>query len=341
MSVLTTGYYDEALESLHRSGPEFEGWLSNHGPMAVEALVRHGAGDSVLSWTDRYAQRLEDLPRGMHPIAADDWETALGDPRRLADWITFFENRLTDEAWPDTLTQWWPRLLPGIAAGATHGVIRVGHAVRALRDEESDVRVRELAHALGYWAGRWQQVPLLVPAGVRPAADLVRTVPRVPRQHAGIRDRLAQLDDTAGWMKHGTSLRGPRVEDVPAALDELVNAVVFAYPQMAVGEPTMLVHAATAPNAVARTLPSLPREVWIASYAAAWSATCAVLASYRSDRAGPERSMTTDVDEAWDRALAHGGEHVVKLADTALDVHARTGDPRALTAITTAVELDA
>ncbi|MGW8882260.1 questin oxidase family protein, partial [Streptomyces mirabilis] len=38
----TSGTLDEALERLHSSGPERNGWLSNHGPMAVEALVRHG-----------------------------------------------------------------------------------------------------------------------------------------------------------------------------------------------------------------------------------------------------------------------------------------------------------
>ena len=30
-----TGTYDEALERLHRTGPEFDGWLANHGPMVV------------------------------------------------------------------------------------------------------------------------------------------------------------------------------------------------------------------------------------------------------------------------------------------------------------------
>ncbi len=32
----------EAWERLHRTGPEFQGWLSTHGPMAVESLDRHG-----------------------------------------------------------------------------------------------------------------------------------------------------------------------------------------------------------------------------------------------------------------------------------------------------------
>lgn len=38
----TAGTYDEALERLHRTGPEFDGYLSNHGPMVVEALSRRG-----------------------------------------------------------------------------------------------------------------------------------------------------------------------------------------------------------------------------------------------------------------------------------------------------------
>lgn len=343
MSVLlSTGLYDEALDCLHKTGPEFEGWLSNHGPMAVEALARHGSDESLLRWTQRYSQGLEDLPRSTWAIEPDTWEGALGDPKRLADWITFFERRLAEQTWSDTLVEWWPRLLPGIAAGATHGVIRVGHAVRALRDEESEVRIRELAQALGYWAGRWQPVPLLVPSGARPVSELVTTVPRVPRQRDGIRYRLAQLDETKGWQEHGASLRRPgSIDDVPSALDVLVDSVVVSYPQLSGGEPTMLVHAATAPNAVARVLPALPRSMWEPSYVAAWSAASAVLAAYGPAAGGPERPTTLDVSEAWHRAATHGGEHVVKLADTALDVHARTGDQRAVDAIMSAVELDA
>lgn len=33
------GEIDEALEMLEGSGPEYTGGLSNHGPMAAEALV--------------------------------------------------------------------------------------------------------------------------------------------------------------------------------------------------------------------------------------------------------------------------------------------------------------
>ena len=52
MSALQTGTYDEALERLHRTGPEFDGWLSNHGPMVVESLARRGRSEVVHRWTD-------------------------------------------------------------------------------------------------------------------------------------------------------------------------------------------------------------------------------------------------------------------------------------------------
>ncbi|WP_299053647.1 questin oxidase family protein [uncultured Nocardioides sp.] len=124
----------EAYERFGRTGPEFEGWLSNHGPMAVEAMVRHGHEAAVGRWIDRYRARLEDAPEPRQRITEADWRTALGDPGRLGDWPVFFDERLAEAGWREVLGLWWPRLLPGIAAGATHGVIRVGHVVRVLEE---------------------------------------------------------------------------------------------------------------------------------------------------------------------------------------------------------------
>lgn len=353
MQTTTAGTYDEALDRLHRTGPEFDGWMSNHGPMAVEALARRGSGSVVHRWTDDYALRLEEMPRPWVRLGRAGTAEALGDARRLADWIGFFERELDEATWTDVLATWWPVLLPGIAAGATHGVIRVGHAVHALRSELTPPRVTELAHALGYWAARWQPLPLATDAGgpARSAVDReqqsdliarVESVPRVPRQEGGVRDRLAQLPQTPGWAEHTASLRSPSsADDVPLALDGLVDAAVLAYPRIAVGNPTMLVHAATAPNAVARTLPSLPVQLWPASFDAAWAATAAVLAAYLPAEPHAASSTDADADDVWDQAVRAGGEHVVKLADTALDVHARTGDPLALAAVATAIALAA
>ena len=50
----------DALDRLRGTGPEFDGFLANHGPMAAEALLRLGGGDVVPGWVDRYLPRLLD-----------------------------------------------------------------------------------------------------------------------------------------------------------------------------------------------------------------------------------------------------------------------------------------
>ena len=100
----------------------------------------------------------------------------------------------------------------------------------------------------------------------------------------------------------------------------------------------MLVHAATAPNAVLRTLPALPHALWLSSLRAAWTASSAVTAMYApatSVAYAPPGTFTPE--EVFERALAHGDEHVIKLTDTALDV----GDEPALAAALRSMELSA
>ena len=342
LMLTTTGPYDDALERFHRTGPEFDGYLSNHGPMVVEVLARRNQDPLIDRWTDRYLRRLDELPRGGWPIDPLHWQDALGDPARSADWIELLLREVDQGPWQDVLTRWWPRLLLGIAAGATHGVIRVGHAVHALGEVESPPRIAELAHALGYWAARWQPSPLIQPVGNLSPSELVAALPRVARQESGIRDRLAQLEQTTGWADQAATLAAPVTEEViPAALEHIVDAVVAMYPRFARGNPTMLVHAATAPNAVAMTLSALPKSLWRDSFDAAWSMSAAVIAAYAPLKPHETVPAQPTPQDVLDQAFIHGGEHVIKFTDTALASHYRTGNPIALSSAVTAVMLDA
>jgi hypothetical protein len=356
MGSSATGTLDEAYERLHATGPEFDGWLSNHGPMAAEAMVRHGQAGQVHRWLDGYMARLEEFPRGSGPIGSG-WQDALGDPRRIADWTGYFRREVTEQPWRQALQTWWPRLLPGIAAAATHGVIRVGHAVRALtQDGEDAEHLAELAHGLAYWAARWQPVPGTPPAEppritTHPAAglgvaDALAAVPRIADQTGGIRGRLARLADLPGWP---AALAAPQLpasaESLAPWLAGLVDAATTRYLWYGHGEGVMLVHSATAPNAILRTLPVLDRQLWAPSAAAAWAATAALTSIY-APAAPAERTALPDspggpqaADEAFARAVEHGDEHVIKFADTAADVFARTGDPGALAAAIRATRL--
>ncbi|MFB8378513.1 questin oxidase family protein [Streptomyces rubiginosohelvolus] len=351
----TTGTLDEALERIHLSGPERDGWLSNHAPMAVEALVRHGQASAVHRWLDRYGPKLEEMPDGTgSPVTARNWHEALGDPRRIADWTAHFERETAGRPWRDVLAEWWPRLLPGIAAGATHPVIRVGHSVRTLlAGEETAPRVRELAHALGYWAARHQPLPALTLLGPAPsAAAALDRVPLVPEQSGGIRERFAQLTAFPDWPgplgghgpeqvpgRSGKAREALSAEAARSALRELVRASTHRYATHAHGAPIMLVHAATAPNAVLRTLPALPRELWAPSLRASWAASAAVTAAYAPRDAAPAPASATgatDASELFARAAAHGDDHTIKFTDTALDV----GDALAFSAARRAIELN-
>lgn len=363
----TTGTLDEAYQRLHATGPEFNGWLSNHGPMAAEAMVRHGHADQVHRWLDGYIPRLEEFPRGSGPIGAG-WQEALGDPRRIADWTAYFRGEVTQQPWRQALETWWPRLLPGVVAAATHGVIRVGHAVRALTEDGEDAdHLTELAHGLAYWAARWQPIPgaqaaepLLLtvrtaadePAEARPAAanplvaNPLVAVPRIADQSGGVRERLTRLGELPGWP---AVLAAPQIpasaEALRSWLAGLVDAAVIRYLSYGHGKSVMLVHSATAPNAILRTLPVLDRRLWAPSVAASLAAAAALTAIY-SPAAPAARTGLPDpptgpqaADETFARAVQHGDEHVIKFADTASDVYARTGNTDALAAAVRATQL--
>ena len=119
-------------------------------------------------------------------------------------------------------------------------------------------------------------------------------------------------------------------------LTELVRAATHRYATHGHGEETMLVHAATAPNAVLRTLPAAPRGPVGAEPARRLDGVgrgdACTRRTPRSPYVPPGRITPEEVVE---RALAHGDEHVIKLTDTAMDF----GDERALAAALRAIEL--
>ncbi|MEU3712758.1 questin oxidase family protein [Streptomyces catenulae] len=339
------GTFDEALERLHSTGPEFHGYLSNHGPMAVEALIHHGQGRGVHRWLDAYSAQLEDVPGAREPLTDANWRQALGDPLRVTDWTDHFARAVAERPWRAVLAEWWPRLLPGLAGAATHPAIRVGHIVRTLlTGEETEPRRAELAHALGYWAARHTPLPVVpTPGGTTAPDEALDALPRIADQRTSALGGLAQLPGTPGWRTAAEAVRAPRdPDDARAQLTALVQAATHRYAAHGHGEEIMLVHAATAPNAVLRTLPALPRALWAPSFTVAWAASAALTSVYGTADALPAlRTGPVTPEEVFRRAAEHGDAHAIKLTDTALDVASWTpdGDDRALTAALRALEL--
>lgn len=338
--MLSSNLLDEAYEQLHGKGPEFEGWLANHGPMAADALVRLGRGADVAGWLRGYVRRLEPAPDTRWPITEPEWAGLLGDASRLADWCALLTQQLQAEPWEAVLARWWPRLLPGAVASATHGLIRTGHAVRALREQRTEPRLAELGQALGYWAARWQPVP--PPAAGRGTAEVAVALDALPAREltGGIRTRLATLRNDPRWPGVLAAV-APAADPVavPATLDALVDAAVSRYLQWGQANPVMLVHAATAPRAVGLALPSLPQHLWPASYDAAWVVAATVATVYRPvGTAVLGHDGPAALDEIVEGAVISRDEHAIKFTEVALESY-RRGNRFALPAAARAVAL--
>ena len=221
---------DEGLTRLAATGPEFRGGLSNHGPMATEALVRLGRADAIERWLDGYLKRLDDPPAPSARITDQTWRESLGSINRVADWDRYFGVQLAEEPWRDVLARWWPRLLPGLAAAATHGVIRTSHAARSLAAAEqagagTAGRTSELGRGLAYWAARYLELPGRPRTeGRLDLAAAVSGLPVAAREPAAglIFETLkAELADQPGFGAAVSALREPT--DVPADLAALAR----------------------------------------------------------------------------------------------------------------------
>ncbi len=305
---MTDDSLDEALSRLHATGPEFEGYLSNHGPMAADALIRMGRSDAVEEWVTSYLPRLMEAPATCWTMTENEAAQQLGRAERVGDWVGLFDRLLAEEPWSDVLARWWTRLLPSAVTAAAHPLIRTGHVVRALREQVTDPRLAELARALAYWAARWRPLP----AGPGRAQPLLHLP--VVNADGTFAERLDQLAP-------------PPRDDVD--LDGLVDEAVSGYLTWGADSPVMLVHAATAPRAAALVLPSLPVELWAPTRAMAWSVTAAVVTAYRTGATAPRPSSGREVA---DRAAATGDEHAIKFTEVALESAARGSEVALLAA---------
>jgi len=347
---------DEGLVRLASTGPEFRGGLSNHGPMAAEALVRLGRASDVEHWLDSYLPRLDPAPRPADRITDETWPAALGRYDRVADWSAYLRDQLKDDPWREVLARWWPRLLPGVAAAATHGVIRTSHAARSLAAIEETAaatpsaanasRLAELANALGYWAASYVELPGAAPAsGNLDLTAAIRALPVLPEPgpegliSARLKSGLAR---EPGFGAAVAALRPPA--DAPAARTALRNlAREFAGNFLAYGRtrPITWLHAVTAPVAAYSVLPLLPENLARPTYDALWQVGAAIYTVHAGDVTPEPLPGTTPAspDDLTDRAVATGDEHAIKLTEACLRLHSQTPDPLFLHAAARAAAL--
>ncbi|MBI1886513.1 MAG: DUF4243 domain-containing protein [Chloroflexi bacterium] len=315
---------DEALELLEHTGPEFGGGLSNHGPMAAEALVVLGRDGAVIPWVERYRRRLQPEPEGRNAIDPAAWREALGHGSRVGDWAVFFERDLSEAPWQDVVGRWVPLLAPGLVAAAMHGVIRTAHAVRSLASGETPGRLKELAQGLAYWAARYQELPGAAGADGRlPPSQALREVEPVPdeRRRPGglITHGLRPLADHQPFQEVPAlvSTGGDTSTFVSDLTETFAN--VYLASALDIGMAITFIHAVTGPSAVRLLLPYLPPEAAPRVLRYAWQAAAALYAAFGVGVQPPRREASTpDVQDLIDQAVATGDEHAIKFGEACL-----------------------
>lgn len=289
--------------------------LSNHLPMALQALHAMGAGETRLrAFRAAYVPRFEGACAPPPANAVADWRALRGQadayPALLASFMAM-QDALGTEA---TLRRVLPDLWPGVAAAALHGLIRTAHALES-------GHAAETAHALAYWAWRWQ--PLAAPS-IATLSALRATPPAAPGAMTFSDWSTALAQQAEGWRPEGglisqrmdAAQAAPAYQALAGALapaPELLKALAtFAAQRYAQTGNFTLLHLCTGCRAARVLLPFAEDPEAASRYLLR-----AYTAGYLASGAGVAETAAPIAPLEWDAvrhaAMASDDEHVVKL----------------------------
>ena len=303
----------QLVERAAAYGPLYANGLSNHLPMALIALDRMGASPTQLeAFYARYAPRLTRRPQSDAPL---DPRESFGVERNFEGVFAYFRALLAAEGKERVLQTWLPLLMPGVATGAFHPMIRLAYALDAY--EES-----EMAFGLASWVAEHRSLGDLGAPTRRTLDEIVEPLSHEIAQHdlnsSLIIDRMVEV----------SQLPAVRVAATQPEHLEFAEVANFAIRMYAAREDFTVLHMVTGCHAFRLLIPYLDdaanatRHLWHA-----------MMLAYLSTGLIPQRlnagSAATDLD--WPRCLARAvqsdNDHVIKLAYTAWREASVTHDP--------------
>lgn len=327
--------FDEVLDAIHGTDLEYGGGLSNHAPMAAEALVELGQADRVPTFVKDYASDLETI----------DAPAPSGTPHNLGDfdarlaWLSTYESDVARMSVAEILARDWPALAPGFVTAGWHGILRTGHAVRSLDRADSPSRRRELAFGLSYLASKHTSLggsPGSAPeAGldVRTALGRVAPLPDSKRKTDGlIYDRLLPLRNDPDFAALVASI-DLEAQPVGEAISALTAASARAFVN-AGGNNIVLLHAITGTSALRLLLPHLGDEHQRLGVGFAFEAVAAAIAA-QAEPNDPLRAVTTappTIATLQTKVREATEVHTIKLVETVLREHAEAPSDELLVA---------
>ncbi len=218
-----------------------------------------------------------------------------------------------------------------------HGIIRAGHAARALSIRQTPARLHELAEGLAYWAARYQRLPEAATRarGSLPPSAAPGSVARLPagQQRRGIfiTARLEQLESFPPFLEVADLV--DTSGDASVFIGDLAATMAEHFITQAhnPGVVIALIHAVTGPASIRPLLPFVDAAGSGALLRHGWQAAAAIVATHT----GPARAPATvslQPDELVDRAVRNGDEHAIKFTEACLRENTRSPRPEFLAA---------
>jgi hypothetical protein len=323
---------DEALDMLVQTGPEYQGGLANHGPMAAEALIAMNRADAVVNWVEKYKKSLQPHPTATTKIDQADWRQSLGNFNLSAEWIAFFNRELKEKPWRSVLNEWVTNLAPGLSAAGGHGLLRTAHITRRLAKKETANRLHELAEGLGYWAARYQ----VMPSSEKKIAKQLQ--PSEAFSHIELLPDEKRLTGPS-------VLRGLlRLEDFPPFADvinmvdtsgdpeKFLSNLTETFAAVYVENPSRryiisFIHAVTAPSAIRLMLPSLSNEAKHGILRYGWQLAAGIYSAFGETLINAKTAVTDSTEDLIDRAVTNSDEHAIKFTEACLREYALNPKP--------------
>ncbi len=331
---------DEALELMRGLAP-----LTNHGPMAAEALIALGRSESVLSFVEGYKKRFSSIyPNASRKVTSENWREALGDSRRVADWVHFFDDQLAEASYKQVLEEWSPLLAPGLSAAAAHGLIRTAHAARSLSIQDTALRRHELAEGLSYWAAYHQVLPETPEAkGQRmKPMQAIQHVPLLPEEKRSNRGSIMLgLQSLSNFVPFGPVANLLEISGDPNRfLTQMTETFVSVYLKNVHRQNFItLIHTVTGTTALRSLLPYLSPSSTEKMLRYAWQMAAALysISGVSSANAlADEREIKQE--DLVDRAVVSQDEHAIKFTESCLREYILHPNPLYLQAANDAVE---
>lgn len=293
--------------------PTYRGRLSNHLPMAQQALLELGASAARLqAWSEAYEAHLE--PRVAARPASVSIERDLGRLDSEAGWQAHFAARISATGAAATLREALPLLLPGAGAVAFHGLIRVGHAVLAGHEGE-------LATGLAHWAAHFLPLPTTDDGPPLVLADWLQALLQLPRPSYPAGRLIGGRMEAWGASPDFATAAG-RLRHGPDTLRDI--ALLAARTYAATGDFTVL-HLLTGSHAMSVLEPWWPAPELARGFSVA--AAAGLLAS----GAAPALTLDHAPSRPWPALIAAACEqddaHVIKLTHAAWRLGRRWPDP--------------